>query len=61
MQSKTAIGSCSTAELSVSLVAFLGKGNQEIIVILPAIQLIWPGLVTRIHKTAVKGSGKRVK
>jgi len=43
MQSKTAIGSCSTAELSILLVAFLGKGNQEIIVILPALLLIWSG------------------
>lgn len=43
MQSKTAIGSCSTAELSILLVVFLGKGKQEIIVILPAILLICSG------------------
>lgn len=43
MQSKTAIGSFSTAELSILLVLFLGKGNQEIIVILPAILLICSG------------------
>lgn len=43
VQSKTAIGSSSTAELPILLVVFLGKGNQGIIVILPAILLICSG------------------